>query len=128
MTKNIKVTDENGNIIGYTYPKRVKGLVKNGRAELVGDCEIRLTDRCSTEIENSEDINMNIINFNAREFKFDQRCDGNVGSRVFITDDFGERTSVQKTYDSDDDACHGKNPRLNHEIVFSFLSLCHIDT
>lgn len=92
MTKNIKVTDENGNIIGYTYPKRVKGLVKNGRAELVGDCEIRLTDRCSTEIENSEDINMNIINFNAREFKFDQRCDGNVGSRMFITDDFGNNT------------------------------------
>lgn len=29
MTKNIRVTDENGKLIGYTYPKRVKGLVKN---------------------------------------------------------------------------------------------------
>ena len=42
MTKNVLVTDCNGRSIGYTYPKRAKGLVKNGRAEALGDCEIRL--------------------------------------------------------------------------------------
>ncbi len=94
MTKNIMVTDENGDLIGFTYPKRVKGLVKNGRAELVSDCKIRLTDRCPTETKNSEDISMNIINFNAREFKFDQRSDNNVGSRMFITDDFGNNSEI----------------------------------
>lgn len=94
MTKNIRVTDENGNLIGFTYPKRAKGLVKNGRAELVSDCEIRLTDRCPTENDVSEDFNMNIIDFNAREFKFDQRCDNNAGSRMFITDDFGNNSEI----------------------------------
>lgn len=42
MTKNIIVLDENDNEIGKTYPKRVKGLIKSGRAEPVQDGVIRL--------------------------------------------------------------------------------------
>ena len=42
MEKNIIVIDTNGNQIGKTYPKRARGLIKNGRAEFVSDCEIRL--------------------------------------------------------------------------------------
>ena len=42
MEKNVIVKDEFGKQVGFTYPKRARGLVKNGRAEYVGDCEIRM--------------------------------------------------------------------------------------
>lgn len=84
MTKNIRVTDENGSLIGYTYPKRMRGLVKNGRAEIVGDCEIRMTDRCPAENEISEDVKMNIINFNAREWFPIPNCPDQKADRTFI--------------------------------------------
>ena len=42
IEKNVIVTDAEGKEIGSTWPKRAKGLVKNGRAEYVGDREIRL--------------------------------------------------------------------------------------
>ena len=32
MEKNMTVIDEEGNIIGATYAKRAKGLIKKGRA------------------------------------------------------------------------------------------------
>ncbi len=37
MIKNITVIDENGNIIGSTYPKRADGLVKKGRARWISE-------------------------------------------------------------------------------------------
>lgn len=37
MIKNISVTDESGRDYGCTYPKRAKGLVKNGRARFVDE-------------------------------------------------------------------------------------------
>ena len=42
MTKNIVVVDEQGNEYEATYPKRAKGLVKNGRARFVGENKICL--------------------------------------------------------------------------------------
>ena len=49
MTKNgemIRVFDANGNEIGQTYPRRVQGLIKKGRARFTYDSEtaIVLTD------------------------------------------------------------------------------------
>ena len=48
MTKNdsltIKLIDEKGIEIGFTYPKRAKGLVKSGRASYIDDKTLRLTD------------------------------------------------------------------------------------
>ena len=38
MTKNVSIIDESGRLIGPTYPKRAKGLVKSGRARYVS-CE-----------------------------------------------------------------------------------------
>ena len=35
ITKNVIVIDEQGNEYGVTYPKRARGLVKNGRARFV---------------------------------------------------------------------------------------------
>lgn len=102
MEKNVIVTDDTGKIIGETYPKRARGLVKNGRAEYVSDCEIRLRFQKIDGVqithdpsvtENTEDIIMSkAIDFNAREFKFDKECTSNVGSRMFVTDFRGDNT------------------------------------
>ena len=43
MTKNITVIDAQGNIYEDTYPKRAKGLVKNGRANFIDETAIMLT-------------------------------------------------------------------------------------
>ena len=103
MAKNVIVTDEFDNQIGLTYPKRARGLIKNGRAEYVSDDRIRLLKGAHAPSANNdtEDFKMsNIINFNAREFKFDETCqslDGspvNVGSRMFISDFSGENAEV----------------------------------
>ncbi|MDR0821643.1 MAG: hypothetical protein LBN40_04160 [Oscillospiraceae bacterium] len=56
MTKNVTVTDEQGIHIGFTYPKRASGLIKKGRAERIGDLEIRLITNSSS------------LSFNEREF------------------------------------------------------------
>lgn len=42
MKKNIAVIDESGTIYSATYPKRAKGLVKQGRARFVDDNTLRL--------------------------------------------------------------------------------------
>lgn len=65
MEKNgqtVRVLDEQGTVIGYTYPKRAKGLIKKCRAEFVSDQEIRLYKQCPT-YENMEDKKMDKINF-----------------------------------------------------------------
>lgn len=103
IAKNVIVTDEFDNRIGLTYPKRARGLIKNGRAEYVSDDRIRLLKGAHAPSANNdtEDFKMsNVINFNAREFKFDETCqstDGNsvnAGSRMFISDFSGENVEV----------------------------------
>ena len=42
IEKNVIVVDEQGNEYEATYPKRAKGLVKNGRARFVGENKICL--------------------------------------------------------------------------------------
>lgn len=56
IEKNVIVTDEHGNIYEATYPKRAKGLVKNGRARFVDKNTICLA--CPPN-QNLEDIKMN---------------------------------------------------------------------
>ncbi len=98
MEKNTIVLDEFGNVVGQTYPKRARGLVKNGRAEYLDDCTIRLKESCNPAINESdmEEEDMSIVlNFNAREFQFDKTCQGNnVGTRMFVTDIFGESVEM----------------------------------
>ena len=65
MEKNgqtVCVLDEQDTVLGYTYPKRAKGLVKKRRAEFVSDNAIRLYRQCPT-YENMEDIEMDNTNF-----------------------------------------------------------------
>ena len=62
MTKNVTVVDEQGNQHGATYPKRAKGLVKNGRARFVDENTICLAcppNQILEDTEMSENINMN---------------------------------------------------------------------
>ncbi len=42
MEKNVSIIDETGRLIGTTYPKRAKGLVKSGRARYVS-CDMKDT-------------------------------------------------------------------------------------
>lgn len=49
ITKNIHVTDEQGYIYESTYPKRAKGLVKNGRARFISENTICLAHLPETE-------------------------------------------------------------------------------
>ena len=55
IEKNVIVVDEQGKVYEATYPKRAKGLVKNGRARFVAENKICLA--CPPN-ENLEDINM----------------------------------------------------------------------
>jgi len=55
IEKNIRVVDEQGNEYEATYPKRAKGLVKNGRARFVDDNTICLA--CPPE---NMEVNMSI--------------------------------------------------------------------
>lgn len=62
MEKNVIVTDEFGNKLTSTYPKRAKGLIKKGRAERVSENEIRLIGSSGSPYINYKENNMN--NFN----------------------------------------------------------------
>ncbi len=88
MEKNILVTDASGNVIGRTYPKRAKGLLRSGRAtEVAEDC-IRLADNPPMSLNRrfSEDKDMSqIIEFSARDFRLDPACESNEGSRQIVT-------------------------------------------
>lgn len=76
MEKNrqtVRVVDEHGTVIGYTYPKRAKGLVKKCRAEFVTDQEIRLykydpTYENMEENEMDECKKINYLTINPREW------------------------------------------------------------
>ena len=62
MEKNVAVVDEQGHVYGATYPKRAKGLVKNGRARFVNENTICLAcppNQILEDTEMSENINMN---------------------------------------------------------------------
>ena len=56
MTKNIEVVDEQGNVYGATYPKRAKGLVKNGRARFVNENRICLA--CPPDMKSISEDNV----------------------------------------------------------------------
>jgi hypothetical protein len=57
IIKNIRVTDEQGNTYEATYPRRAKGLVKQGRARFIDENKICLA--CPPNHFNLEDQPMN---------------------------------------------------------------------
>lgn len=63
IEKNVNVVDEQGNVYEATYPKRAKGLVKNGRARFVDENTICLACPPNENLEDkkmSENTNINI--------------------------------------------------------------------
>lgn len=67
--QTVVVLDEHGGVIGKTYPKRAKGLIKKGRAEFLSENVIRLKDSCPTEKseESIMEINEKVINNQSNE-------------------------------------------------------------
>ena len=64
MEKNVAVIDEQGHSYGATYPKRAKGLVKNGRARFVDENTICLACPPNEILEDnnmSENTNNNVV-------------------------------------------------------------------
>ena len=53
IEKNVIVVDENGNEYEATYPKRAKGLVKNGRARFIDENTICLACPPKNELEDN---------------------------------------------------------------------------
>jgi len=93
ITKNILVTDILGNKLEPTYPKRAKGLVKQGRAEFLTQHHIRLKDSCPA-IKQEDNMQNNIqtpirLEFDPREWFFHKDAKA-VGLRSFITDFMGK--------------------------------------
>lgn len=105
MEKNVTIIDHDGNVIGSTYPKRARGLVKKGRAEPVDDFTIMMPDAhvptVIDNIDNTEEINMSkVIGFEARGFKIDPTCkSNNVATRMFVTDALGNNVEVYEIGD-----------------------------
>ncbi len=62
ITKNIIVVDEQGNEYEATYPKRAKGLVKNGRARFVSENKICLA--CPPSILEDSDMSEEKLTMN----------------------------------------------------------------
>lgn len=89
MTKNVTVIDESGNFIGTTYPKRARGLIKNGRALSVDDCTIRLSAGAGSSDHKSEGNHMKYIFFNPREWSGDA-----AKQNIFSV----EKTSAERTF------------------------------
>lgn len=87
IEKNIIVADENGFEIGRTYPKRAKGLIKNGRAEAVDDRTIRILSAHAPPYINTEELIMSkYIDFDPRDFRFDSNAGVGAGSRMVVSD------------------------------------------
>ena len=54
IEKNIIVVDEQGKTYEATYPKRAKGLVKNGRARFIDENKICLLCPPNTKLEDND--------------------------------------------------------------------------
>ncbi|MDO5561086.1 MAG: hypothetical protein Q4F95_16030 [Oscillospiraceae bacterium] len=72
MEKNVIVTDRSGKVVGLTYPKRAKGLIKNSRAVYISSNEIRLQYDAAVSCVNNytEDDNMSELDTNKNEEKY----------------------------------------------------------
>ncbi|MCR5206493.1 MAG: hypothetical protein K6E47_15810 [Lachnospiraceae bacterium] len=135
MEKNVRIIDKDGNVIGFTYPKRAKGLVKKGRAEPVNENCIMITDTqvpAVVDSINTEVHNMSkVIGFEARGFQIDPTCKGNnVANRMFVTDALGNNVEVYEigSYGSDWTQISYEMPvEKNEDFEFLFAMTGDID-
>ena len=118
MTKNdahakqtVRIYSADGEMIGTTYPKRARGLVRKGRAQFVNDCDIRLivsdVTTFTEEIKMDKNISIDLakdkaaepvnrLYFDAREWSFNKDCQKNGSKDAYrmITGCFFRRSCV----------------------------------
>ncbi len=119
MIKNVIVVDEQGNEYGATYPKRAKGLVKNGRARFIDENKICLA--CPPDIfleDNQMENNINNNTLTAKEI-FDQI----VKLQNQLTEN--SQTSLHRLGDVITDV-RGENYENNDDIASQIEPVCAI--
>ena len=118
MIKNVIVVDEQGNEYGATYPKRAKGLVKNGRARFIE--ENKICHACPPDIfweDNQMENNIN-NNLSAKEI-FDQI----VKLQNQLTEN--SQTSLHRLGDVITDV-RGENYENNDDIASQINAVCTV--
>lgn len=86
MEKNIEVVDEAGNVYESTWPKRARGLVKNGRARFVTENRICLACPPDEKTEDNKMSNMNNVFGNMTVEDILQRINNIVNQTGYISD------------------------------------------
>ena len=102
MEKNIEVVDEAGNVYEPTWPKRARGLVKNGRARFVAENRICLACPPEDKTEDKKMSNTNNVFGNMTVADILQRINNIVNQTGYI----GEAYEAFKTMgDGDSGDC-----------------------
>lgn len=107
IEKNVIVVDERGNEYEATYPKRAKGLVKNGRARFVGENKICLACPPDKIMEETE---MEDNKLTAKEI-FEQLTI----LQKQLTEN--SQTSLHRLSDAIESACGDEGDERNHEQI-----------
>lgn len=107
IEKNVIVVDERGNEYEATYPKRAKGLVKNGRARFVGENKICLACPPDKIMEETE---MEDNKLTAKEI-FEQLTI----LQKQLTEN--SQTSLHRLSDAMESACGDEGDERNHEQI-----------
>lgn len=107
IEKNVIVVDEQGNEYEATYPKRAKGLVKNGRARFVGENKICLACPPDKIMEETE---MEDNKLTAKEI-FEQLTI----LQKQLTEN--SQTSLHRLSDAIESACGDEGDERNHEQI-----------
>lgn len=107
IEKNVIVVDERGNEYEATYPKRAKGLVKNGRARFVGKNKICLA--CPPD-KIMEETKMEDNKLTAKEI-FEQLTI----LQKQLTEN--SQTSLHRLSDAIESACGDEGDERNHEQI-----------
>ncbi len=107
IEKNVIVVDEQGNEYEATYPKRAKGLVKNGRARFVGENKICLA--CPPD-KIMEETKMEDNKLTAKEI-FEQLTI----LQKQLTEN--SQTSLHRLSDAIESACGDEGDERNHEQI-----------
>ena len=119
--KTVIVIDEQGNKLESTYPKRAKGLIKNGRARVVDENTICLVDLPKHIILEENKMNNNNINLEEnKEVKIDLAYIMNkideitkMNLDLINNQDFGEMACVPGTKNPVQCICETNNKMID---------------
>lgn len=119
--KTVIVIDEQGNKLESTYPKRAKGLIKNGRARVVDENTICLVDLPKHIILEENKMNNNNINLEEnKEVKIDLTYIMNkideitkMNLDLINNQDFGEMACVPGTKNPVQCICETNNKMID---------------